>query len=61
MSRMAKVAVATRAIIATSFHFIVLPDTDVTWFGSQTAHSLPGQHPVPRPPPLRHPFSLKKT
>jgi hypothetical protein len=43
------------------FHFIVLPDTDVTWFGSQTAHSLTGQHPVPRPPPLRHPFSLKKT
>ena len=29
--------------------------------GSHTLHCAPAQHPVPRPPPARHPSSEKKT
>jgi hypothetical protein len=43
------------------FQRMSLPPALVTWLGSHTLHCAPAQHPVPRPPPARHPSSEKKT
>mmetsp|Transcript_15477 Transcript_15477/g.38017 ORF Transcript_15477/g.38017 Transcript_15477/m.38017 type:complete len:227 (+) Transcript_15477:253-933(+) len=43
------------------FHVICLPLLLVTWLASHTRHWLPEQHPVPRPPPAKHPSSEKNT
>ena len=40
------------------FQRICFPLVLSTALGSHTRHCAPGQHPLPRPPPARHPSSL---
>ena len=43
------------------FQRMIFPPVLFTALGSHTAHRAPGQQPVPRPPPARHPSALSNT
>jgi hypothetical protein len=44
-----------------AFQRMIFPPVLFTALGSHTAHRAPGQQPVPRPPPARHPSALSNT